>query len=49
MFRGRMITHQEFGIRMFERMASELADIAKIEAAPKLEGPRMMTMILVKK
>jgi translation initiation factor IF-3 len=49
MFRGRMITHQEFGIRMFERMASELADIAKIEAAPKLEGPRMLTMILVKK
>jgi translation initiation factor IF-3 len=49
MFRGRMITHQEFGVRMFERMASELADIAKIEAAPKLEGPRMMTMILVKK
>ncbi len=49
MFRGRMITHQEFGVRMFERMASELADVAKIEAPPKLEGPRMMTMILVKK
>jgi len=49
MFRGRMITHQEFGVRMLERMATELGDVAKIEAAPKLEGPRMMTMILVKK
>ena len=49
MFRGRMITHQEFGIRMLERMATELADVAKMEATPKLEGPRMMTMILVKK
>ena len=49
MFRGRMITHQEFGVRMLERMATELADVAKMEAVPKLEGPRMMTMILVKK
>ncbi len=49
MFRGRMITHQEFGTRMLERMASELADIAKLETPPKMEGPRQMTMILIKK
>jgi translation initiation factor IF-3 len=48
-FRGRMITHQEFGVRMLERMATELADIAKLEMPPKMEGPRMMTIILVKK
>jgi translation initiation factor IF-3 len=48
-FRGRMITHQEFGIRMLERMATELGDIAKLEMPPKMEGPRMMTMILIKK
>jgi translation initiation factor IF-3 len=48
-FRGRMITHQEFGIRMLERMASELSDISKLEMPPKMEGPRMMTMILIKK
>ena len=49
MFRGRMITHQEFGTRMLERMASELADVAKVETPPKMEGPRQMTMILIKK
>lgn len=49
MFRGRMITHQEFGTRMLERMANELADIAKLETPPKMEGPRQMTMILIKK
>lgn len=48
-FRGRMITHQEFGTRMLEKLASELADVAKVEAAAKMEGPRMMTLILVKK
>jgi translation initiation factor IF-3 len=48
-FRGRMITHQEFGTRMLERMATELQDIAKLEMPPKMEGPRMMTMILIKK
>ncbi len=49
MFRGRMITHQEFGVKMLERMATELADVSKMEYPPKMEGPRMMTMILVKK
>lgn len=48
-FRGRMITHQEFGTRMLERLAAEMADVAKVEAPAKMEGPRMMTMILVKK
>lgn len=48
-FRGRMITHQEFGTRMLERMATELSDVAKLETPPKMEGPRMMTMILIKK
>jgi translation initiation factor IF-3 len=49
LFRGRMITHQEFGTRMLERLAKELADVAKLEAPAKMEGPRMMSMILVKK
>jgi translation initiation factor IF-3 len=48
-FRGRMITHQEFGTRMLERLAAELTDVAKVEIPAKMEGPRMMTMILVKK
>lgn len=49
LFRGRMITHQEFGTRMLEKVASELGDVAKVEIPPRMEGPRMMTMILVRK
>jgi translation initiation factor IF-3 len=49
MFRGRMVTHQDFGVRMLNRMATELADVAKVESAPKMEGPRMMAMMLMKK
>ena len=48
-FRGRMITHQEFGVRKLERLALELADVAKVETPSKMEGPRMMTLLLVKK
>lgn len=49
LFRGRMITHQEFGMKMLELVATELADVAKVEIPPRMEGPRMLTMILVKK
>ncbi len=49
LFRGRMITHQEFGMRMLERVAEELQDVAKQEIPPRMEGPRMLTMILVRK
>jgi translation initiation factor IF-3 len=49
LFRGRMITHQEFGTKMLARMATELADVAKVEAPAKMEGPRLMVMILTKK
>ena len=45
MFRGRQITHPELGREVVDRVAEELADIAKVESDPKLEG-RSMTMIL---
>jgi translation initiation factor IF-3 len=49
LFRGRMITHQEFGTRILEKMAEELADIAKVESPPKMEGHQLMVLVLVKK
>lgn len=45
MFRGRQITHPEIGREVVDRVSQELADIAKVESEPKLEG-RSMTMIL---
>lgn len=49
MFRGRMITHQEFGTKMLESFAEKLSDVSKVESPAKMEGPRQMTMILMKK
>lgn len=46
MFRGREITHANNGRELCERVAAEVADIAKVEKAPKVEG-RNMTMMLV--
>jgi translation initiation factor IF-3 len=45
MFRGRQIAHPELGREVVDRVAQELADIAKIESEPKFEG-KSMSMIL---
>jgi translation initiation factor IF-3 len=47
-FRGREIAHSEIGRRVLERLATETAEIAAQERAPKLEG-RSMIMILTPK
>lgn len=44
-FRGREMTHVQFGEKILERMADELSDIATIERETKFEG-RNMVMIL---
>ncbi len=45
MFRGRQIAHPELGRQVVDRVSVDLADVAKVEVEPKLEG-RSMTMIL---
>ena len=45
-FRGREFSHKELGADVLNRLASELADVAKIETQPKMEG-RQMIMILM--
>lgn len=47
-FRGREITHQEIGRAVIEKFASELADIAVVEVAPRVDG-RQMFMIVAPK
>src|SRR6185437_7502827 len=45
MFRGRQIAHPELGRAVVDRVAQDLADVAKIESEAKMEG-KSMTMIL---
>ena len=44
-FRGREITHQDLGLKVLERVAADLEDIAIVEMKPKMEG-RSMFMIV---
>jgi translation initiation factor IF-3 len=47
-FRGREITHPEFGKEVLDRIAEEIKDIGVVEQPPKLEG-RNMTMLVAPK
>lgn len=44
-FRGREMAHQHLAMDILERVRSEVADIAKVEQMPKLEG-RQMIMVM---
>lgn len=48
MFRGRQITHLEFGKAVLDRVAASLADVGKIEQDAKLEGRNMMMVVAPK-
>ena len=37
-FRGREMSHQEYGMRIFEKLQEDLKELAKVEQAPKLDG-----------
>ena len=45
MFRGRESAHPELGKKILDRIVEKLADVAKVESAPKLDG-RNMIMVL---
>jgi translation initiation factor IF-3 len=47
-FRGRAITHKEIGREVMDKLANELAEVAKVEARAKMEG-RSMFMVLAPK
>ncbi|HSQ95526.1 MAG TPA: translation initiation factor IF-3 [Croceibacterium sp.] len=44
-FRGREMAHQELGMDLLKRVQDDTAEIAKVEAYPRLEG-RQMLMVL---
>jgi len=45
MFRGREVTHPEFGRRLLARVAQEVQDLAAVEMHPRMAG-RFMTMVV---
>ncbi len=44
-FRGREMAHQDLGLKLLDRVRSEVSTLAKVEQEPKLEG-RQMVMVL---
>ena len=47
-FRGREMAHQEFGVRLLQRVKADLDAVGLVEQFPKLEG-RQMVMVLAPK
>jgi translation initiation factor IF-3 len=47
-FRGREMAHQEFGIRLLEKVRGDLNELAVVEQFPKMEG-RQLVMVLAPK
>jgi translation initiation factor IF-3 len=48
LFRGRELQHVEEGQRIILYMMEKLADISKVEQAPRMEGKRMVCMLAPK-
>jgi translation initiation factor IF-3 len=48
-FRGREMAHQEFGVRLLERVRTDLDAVGQVEQMPRLEGRQMVMIIAPKK
>ena len=44
-FRGREMAHQEFGIRLLERVKADLLEYGVVEQFPKMEGRQLVMVI----
>ncbi|MBS0185938.1 MAG: translation initiation factor IF-3 [Proteobacteria bacterium] len=44
-FKGREISHHELGLKVLERMKSDMELLAKVELDPKFEGRQMIMML----
>jgi translation initiation factor IF-3 len=44
-FRGREMAHQQLGIELLNRVASDVSAQGKVESMPRLEGRQMVMMI----
>ena len=48
-FRGREMAHQEFGVRLLERVRNDIEEIAVVESMPRMEGRQMVMMVAPRK
>ncbi len=48
-FRGREMAHQEFGVRLLERIRNDLEPYSLVESFPRLEGRQMVMLLAPKK
>ena len=48
-FRGREMAHQEFGVRLLERVRDDLEAYAMVEQFPRMEGRQMVMVLSPKK
>jgi translation initiation factor IF-3 len=48
-FRGREMAHQEFGVRLLERIRNDLEPYVVVESFPRLEGRQMVMLLAPKK
>ena len=48
-FRGREMAHQEFGVKLLERVRTDLDPYGVVEQMPKLEGRQMIMVLSPKK
>jgi len=48
-FRGREMAHQEIGMRMLERLRTDLDEYGQVEQMPKMEGRQMIMVLAPKK
>jgi len=48
-FRGREMAHQEFGVRLLERIRGDLEPFCVVEQFPRLEGRQMVMLLAPKK
>jgi translation initiation factor IF-3 len=44
-FRGRELAHQQLGMNLLRRVQEDTAEVAKIEAYPRMEGRQMLMVI----
>ena len=44
-FRGRELSHQQLGMDLLRRVQEDVAEIAKIESYPRMEGRQMLMVI----
>jgi len=48
-YRGREMAHQEFGVRLIERVRADLEPYAVVEQWPKMEGRQLIMVLAPKK